>query len=460
MVSILHNFWLFVIIFCEGYAVLSAEILFIRQLVPFVGNGLESVSIIISAVLVPLACGYYFGGNYQGNVHAKLIRNFINANICLIFGLSYTLFELYFAVFVACGIKSYILQTCIFSIIFIVYPVFLLGQTIPLISNYIKHHSISKVAGKILFISTLGSFFGSILNTLVLMPFIGVNHAVIMTIAIVSYITFILERKILSYNNALNILILTVAILLNHPQDNIIANNAYNTISIIEEDTGKILSINRSYSAKIPNTPQDNFEYLQFIEKRFIEPLLQDDTEKKDILVLGAGGFTTGRQDTKNNYTYVDIDASLQKISEKHFLPEPIAPNKIFIDQPARAFVKHHNMQYDLIIVDLYTHAISIPFQTITQEFFFSIKLLLKDKGIIVFNMITSPNFTDDYSIKLNNTLHKVFPNLNREVIGEYNSWVENTAHNIIYSYFSNNRVMSETYTDNNNPSFYDKCMI
>jgi len=53
---------LFFIIFLEGYIVLSAELLAIRQTLPFVGSGTDTVSIIIAAVLMPLAFGSILGG--------------------------------------------------------------------------------------------------------------------------------------------------------------------------------------------------------------------------------------------------------------------------------------------------------------------------------------------------------------------------------------------------------------
>ncbi len=55
-------FTLFLIIFLEGYVVLSTELLAIRLLLPFTGSGTDTVSIIIAAILMPLAFGYFAGG--------------------------------------------------------------------------------------------------------------------------------------------------------------------------------------------------------------------------------------------------------------------------------------------------------------------------------------------------------------------------------------------------------------
>jgi hypothetical protein len=62
----MHNrrieFFLLSVILTEGYILLSSELLAIRLSIPFVGSGTDTISIIIAAVLLPLAFGYYQGG--------------------------------------------------------------------------------------------------------------------------------------------------------------------------------------------------------------------------------------------------------------------------------------------------------------------------------------------------------------------------------------------------------------
>lgn len=455
------KYWLLVIIFLEGYSVLSVEILAIRQLIPFVGNGLESLSIIISAVLIPLSFGYYFGGNYNGLIRKKLTRNLLQAGFLLILCLSYNVFELYFFIFNNLGINNHILQTFTFSIIFLICPIFLLGQTIPLISNYFRHGKISSITGLILLVSTLGSCCGSVINTLIFFPYLGVNNTVIITIIAICTAVFIIEKRIISYNNIFAVFTILICTLINSLGFNNIINTTYSTIEIIENniENSKILSINRSSSAKITQNPEDGFEYLQFINKRFINPLLDDHTKIYKILVIGAGGFTCGLQDNKNHYTYVDIDSSLKQVAEKHFLPQPLGVNKTFVAKPARVFIKDNNEKYDLIFLDVYTHLLSMPFQLITQEFFYSLKLMLDEGGLMLMNAITSPNFMDDFSIKLNNTINSIFPSCNREVVTTYNGWKNNPQDNVIYSCFDN-KVNTLTYTDDKNSYFYDKSLF
>ena len=103
---------LFSIIFLEGYVVLAVELLCIRLLIPFVGSGTEVVSIIISSVLLPLAFGYQYAGNYivrqrdseikKGaskksiSIRKILVKNLFVSLCILMVGLSYLVQEILF----------------------------------------------------------------------------------------------------------------------------------------------------------------------------------------------------------------------------------------------------------------------------------------------------------------------------------------------------------------------------
>lgn len=467
------NALLYTVIFIEGYVVLATEILTIRQLIPFVGNGTETVAIVIAAVLMPLALGYYHGGQYNPQktqngtktIRKRLILNIRTASLFIILGLSYMLLEIYFSIFSSLGIHHRILQTTTYSVIFLIYPIYLLGQTIPLTSHYFAKSKLSKATGKMLFFSTSGSFLGAILTTLILMGTIGVNNTLIFTTALLALLIALLNKNLLNKDNFIMLVFLGLAFFLNANKTlkayDIVSNNNYSTIAIknTPDPDERILSVNRSYSAKYTPDPNKRFHYVQYIEKNFITPLMLPGTEAhpSSILVIGAGGFTIGIDDHINRYTFVDIDPSLKALSEHYLLHQKIGHNKHFAPLPARAFLNNIHQQFDLIILDAYSNYLSLPFQLITQEFFQQVKQHLKPHGIMVFNAISSPNFNDAFSIKLDNTLHQVFPNINRQVISPFNAWDNTTQHaNILYSYF-NHPIQNGIYTDNKNNYFFDR---
>ena len=175
-----------------------------------------------------------------------------------------------------------------------------------------------------------------------------------------------------------------------------------------------------------------------------------------NILILGAGGFTLGRDDNRNTYTYVDVDKALLSLSEKYFLKEKLSSNKKFEVQDANQFLKEDKTKYDLIILDTYSSGRVIPSELITREYFQRVKNHMQRNGIIVMNLITDASFQTDFSMNLDNTLRSVFPfNLSRQVIGLMNPWQKDEPKNVIYVYYHHANPQ-KTYTINQNSSYLD----
>jgi hypothetical protein len=76
----------------------------------------------------------------------------------------------------------------------------------------------------------------------------------------------------------------------------------------------------------------------------------------------------------------------------------------------------------------------------------------------VTFNAITSPNFKDQFSIRLDKTFRKVFPSSNREVIEKFSAWGDSQDSNVLYSYY-HRTALHGVYEDNKNRSFFDKLL-
>lgn len=208
------------------------------------------------------------------------------------------------------------------------------GKVTAVLSRYL-HRFDRNNTGRIMAVDTVGSVLGSILTTLVLMPFVGVNHTVMLIAAAALLTAWLLgSRQIV-----LMLFIMLAAFSLNRDRllfevYHIVENNAVSTISVEEADDGrsKIMMMNGGGASKVSEDPEFRFGYVRFVEDNFISRLPQTGTPKK-ILIIGAGGFTMGLNDDFNRYTYVDVDASLKDVSEKHFLPEKLGDNKKFVVQ-------------------------------------------------------------------------------------------------------------------------------
>lgn len=466
-----YIFALFAVIVLEGYVVLSSELLAIRQTIPFVGSGSDTVSIIIAAVLMPLAFGYHAGGQFKPGFHkgryrtvrGRLLFNLTVSLIILAIGLSHVSITYFFIYLIKTGISNRLILTTIYAALFLVYPVFLLGQTIPLISQYFSKERLSQVTGKILFFSTIGSFLGAVFSTLVLMSFLGVHYTASLNFMILAGLIILLMKRKTTDLTWILVGFTGAVVFFNSgyvlDMFGIVENNKYSTITVFEDDEGfRHLSINNNASSKYSDSGEKH-PYVHFIEDHVIKPLETESKDPLDILVIGAGGFTMGSDDDVNRYDFVDIDKALYTISEQYLLKEKIGANKAFYPEPARAFLTAHDKTYDFIMMDAYLGALSIPEHLVTREFFAQVKNHLKPRGVVAANFVVSPTFEDMFSRRLDTTIRSVFPYVSRHVTDHV--YVPTQAdlprQNVIYIYRDHGKARDlQPYSDLKNQVFWD----
>lgn len=449
------------LIFLNGYVSLSLELVVLRQLSFYVGSSAVITSIIMAIFLGFMSFGYFIGESNK--ISDKKISNILNINFLIIAVLSvcaasFPLITQYFTWMYSGGITSGALQTFIYSIIFLSAGPFLFGFNTTLLSRLLYNFS-HNCTGNIMAWDTIGSVFGSIATTLLLMPFIGVNYTVVLITVLSVIAAIILRHKWWVYCICTITIFISVFLNSNWYQNKkfgIIVNNANSTISVQSVEDFKILNMNglpmSIYSSKNGGTA----EYIRYLNDNYIYNMPYDKTY--NILVLGAGGFTLGIKDERNQYTFVDIEHTLKNVSEKYFLDKKLPANKKFIVDDASQFLKNTTEQYDFILLDVYSNSYQVPENLITVEFMERLKARIAPNGIIAMNMIVSPEFNDKYSRVFDNTFHHVFPhNTSRQVIGWFNPWIkQDDESNVIYLYY-NTENDGRVYTINKTPVIYDR---
>lgn len=462
---------LYTLVFIEGYAVLAAELIAIRNLIGYVGNGSDIVSIIIAGVLLPLAVGYYYGGTKHKagiSVRRLLIRNFTIATAFLAFGLSMMVMDTFFMLLVQkAQLVNRLMLAPIYVMVFLVPPVFLLGQTIPLLTRYFRVESAGSVAGRMLFWSTLGSFLGSVFTTLVVMAFFGVHVATLLVVTLLVVAIALLNRALTFRSMAIPVLVLLACLGLNSNyifgKVGIVYQNTYNTARIhTARDGMKVLMLNNGTSSLYNPANGDTGPLNVKAEEILLDPIMGKEP-KRDILVIGAGGFTFGMRDHLHNYTYVDIDPDLKKVSEEYFLGQKLTPNKTFVPEAARSWLIDaiaKKKKFDLVYIDVFNGEIWVPEDLITQDFFRQVKQVLKPDGVVGTNFIVSPNYTNDYSLALEDTFRSVFPAATRVPISKFNAWDRSPYYIMNFVFVGYNQASDKfgnIYTDNKNSVIWDK---
>ncbi|QDP71929.1 methyltransferase domain-containing protein [Legionella israelensis] len=442
---------LFFILLIEGFVTISVEILAIRQLMPFYGSNIIITSMVIGIFLLFLAIGYWRGGTHHDHFFKKISRNFSFSLVWVGFGLSYSFVAWYYLLANVKFSTPYLINLTLYLLIIIAPTVYWLGQTIPLTTNLFSEElRVSHISGRALFVSTIGSFLGAILTSLILFHYLGVAW----TVFINCLLLFLLVLYLMPYSrfSIFTVLGLSFALILifqlNVNVEKVffkLTNNYANYKIETHSDFSKTLQINNSLSSKI--TPNNKaLSYIEFLRNILFKHM---DLKNKKILVIGAGGFTFSAAGThQNDITYVDIDPALKKLAEEHFLKKPIKGK--FIGQDARQFLQQSHQRYDLIISDVYSHQISIPPSLLTIEYFQKIAEHLTPSGLFIANIIANPFFKDDYSQRLHQTLTSVFPYCSIIPL----NWGSKVA-NIIYICNAKNQKAS-IYSDNYNQSTID----
>lgn len=409
----------YLILFLEGLASSGLQVTAIRQTTPFVGSSVLSTSIIISTFLAALAWGYYRGGKVpEAEYRDRLTRNLFAAMVIFGIGLSYPFVGTFFAasdhLLGSIPIVQHpLIHLGLYCLIIMVPLVFFLGQTVPLLLHTTRGLSNSEAAGNYTALSTIGNVVGCLITTLLLMFFFGVGISIVVNClllgicglmatvnqnpsrrnAIANCASGLISMGLISFLN-----IVAVSTLLD-------ADTIYGNMRVVDREDGRKLVINHSNASYLQDGTNNGWPYIETIKSA----LQAKGVAGKDVLVLGAGGFTlTADNELAGNFTYVDIDPAMKPLAEETFLGAPVRGD--FVAEDARRFLLTRERLWDFIVVDVYSDSSTIPAHTATKEFFDLVKDRLSGGGTAMINIVASPTLEDRYSKNIDRTVRAAFP--------------------------------------------------
>lgn len=449
----------FLFLLIEGFITISLEILSMRQLLPFVGNSVMVTSLIIGVFLLFLSFGYYIGGNCKEKHLEKLKFNFIVAALFVGVGLSYVFCQLFFSMLDTFFSGQRLASLFLYLLLILAPVVLLLGQTIPITTNFFNQSdSVSKVSSRALFLSTIGSFLGAILTSLVLLNYLGVAKSILINVVLLFILSTLIAFKI-KHQRIVQVLIITLGggylyfVNVDFEKKYFNLTNNYANYKVFKSRNHKektsYFVVNNALMSSL-TSENKGANYVEYVKKVVFNEL---NLRNKRMLVIGAGGFTFSHENTFNNkITYVDIDKDIKSIAETYFLKAPIKGRFIGVD--ARIFINQSTEHYDLIFSDSY-NSTNIPSFLLSKEYFEQLKQHLTLNGYIVFNMLINPFYQDRYSRKIDNTLNAVFSHCLKHPMGY------SVLTNVIYV-CQKMPENSETgiYTDEQNTASIDKFMV
>ncbi len=417
-------------VFISGMTTLAAELAAGRLIGNVFGTSNIVWASIIGLILIYLTFGYFLGGKWAdaNPTPAALYR-------VLAWG-AFTLGLVpYIAgpVLRAAATAFETLQVGILGASFVavlvlfVIPITLLGTISPFaIRLSVEDTSrAGQTSGQIYAISTLGSFIGTFLPTLVTIPAIGTKNTflvfslLLLFVALAGLGKFASRRAMLTYL-WMPVVIAIVAVLssgqaLKSSTGQIYeTESAYNYIQVAEQNGFTILRLNEGqgvHSIYHPDILQYNGPWDQFlVSPYFYVGRKPADVERVAIVGLAAG--TTARQMTAV-YGGIpidgfEIDPEIVEVGKKYF--GMTMPNLMVHIGDGRLNLEQSPHKYDMIAVDAYRPPYIPPHMT-TREFFQIAASHLTEDGVLTLNSASVPG--DRRLINgLATTMGTIFPSI------------------------------------------------
>ena len=411
-----------VVVFIEGFCSLGAEIIALRRLVPHIGSSIVVTAPTIGFFLLALALGYAAGAKINDRYLQVVARNFLISALLLGIGFSTPFVNGLFAHIEPVWLAYTLLIGGILCPL-----AWLLGQTVPALTNLMQTRRTGEASGMALYWSTLGSFLGSLGLSVLVMQWLGISAAVALCALFLLIGALRLQRapevstrgwQVLAVFLAATLLIIGLNVpllrgqLLNEPQE--VTETAYADYSVIPTQTAdgepvRAFKVNSSTASLISDSSPPRYaRYIDYLRQTLLKDLK---LKNSDILVLGAGGFTLSHREPLNRYTFVDIDPKIQTIAEQQFLHEPIRGQ--FIVDDARHFVtntaKHSGDRFDVVVVDVYSSHHNIPSHLVTREFWSDTRQVLRPNGVLLANLILDSKLQSDYARNVLATIESVY---------------------------------------------------
>lgn len=264
-----------------------------------------------------------------------------------------------------------------------------------------------RTAGDIYAISTLGSFIGTFLPGLLLIPWMGTVRTFLLFSALLILVAMLGLWRTIGLRTALRfiwmpmVLLLLYLLLIQGPikrTPGLIyeTESAYNYIQVLENDGFRMLRLNEGqgiHSVWHPAVQDYQGPWEQFLAAPFFNPSPHTLNQIERMAIIGLAAGTTSTQATAvfgpipiDGY---EIDPEIIRVGQEYFAMNQPGLNAMPVD--GRWGLAHSPHQYSIIGIDAYRPPY-IPWHLTTQEFFQVVHDRLAGDGVVVINVGHSPN--------------------------------------------------------------------
>lgn len=455
--------YIYFVVFMTGMTALAVELTASRLVGTIYGNSNLVWASIIGLILIFLAGGYLVGGRiadryprvevfYQLLAWGGFCTGLIPVAARPILHIGEKAFE---------GLELGILAGSFISVLILFcIPVTLLGTISPFAVRLMVEdaRSSGKVAGELYSISTAGSFIGTFLPVLVLIPLIGTDQSfylyglICCITALAGMLVSRQKRMFWVYGWMIFVLVGLSLIsrewgIKNSKGQIYETESAYNYIEVLQVEGYRYLRLNEGQGIHSVWHATELFyagPWEQFLAGPFFNPPTGEKgygpENVKRVAIIGLAAGTTARQATAvfgaipiDGY---EIDGKIIEVGRRYFGMN--LPNLNAIAEDGRWGIAHSQNTYQLIAVDAYRPPY-IPWHLTTVEFFQILHDHLSEDGVVAINVGRAPH--DRQLIEgFTRTLLEVFPSVYvMDLPGTFNSILYATKQPTKVEYFYQN---------------------
>lgn len=419
--------YLYATIFVAGAVTMGVEFGASRLLGNAFGSSNLVWAVIIGLVLVYLTVGNWLGGKladrFPTERHFSLLLAMAGGSIAPIPLISRPILRIASNAFDELTLAMLFASFISVLVLFLI-PVVLLGMVTPFalkLSIGDMEHS-GQISGRVSATSTLGSFVGTFLTVLVLIPTLGTWRTFLLCslILLLFALPGLKGSKKMVFIATLLGATLVLALLLLGPKGTIKntsgqiyeKESSYNYIQVLQEGDFRFLRLNEGQGMHSVYHPTELF-YAGPWEQFLVGPYFNAEQDVKRIAILGLAAGTTARQASViyPNATVdgFELDPAVVETGRRFFGLNELLNLQVH-EQDARWGIRHSAGDYDIVAVDAY-QAPYIPPQLVTLEFFEEVSSKMSAQGVLAINVGRSDR---DRSLvnSLSHTLQLVFPRI------------------------------------------------
>jgi predicted membrane-bound spermidine synthase len=403
--------YLLFIVFVSGLTSLAVEMAASRLMGNYFGSSNLVWASIIGLILIYLTAGNFIGGNWADRSprYGTLYRILAWAgfSIALVPAVSRPVLLWAADAFDTLQLGVLFGSFVAVMILFII-PIILLGMSSPFAIRLAiqENEKAGRLSGKIYAISTLGSFIGTFIPVLLLIPLVGTYRTFLihgLVLVIFTLIGLKLEEGWRSVFRLawMPLVIVALFFTVNLGKDKnstgmiYETESAYNYIQVLEQDGYHMLRLNDGqgvHSMYHPTVINYSGPWEQVLVAPFFNPAPINVTDVQSMAIVGLAAGTTARQASRVfpniSIDGFEIDPKIVEVGKTYFGMDLPALH-VFV-QDGRWGLQHSGRKYQVISVDAYRPPY-IPWHLTTREFFQTVHDHLTEDGVMVINIGRAP---------------------------------------------------------------------